>query len=112
MQYVERQLAEPQFAPFYGLVKKGAIMLERVAMTESKTRFAALEPAAQDDLLRRFQAGKIATKFPTAKFFEVLHTLAFEGFMGAPKYGGNRDKIAWRSIGFDPRCRDHEMGPP
>lgn len=35
------------------------------------------------------------------EFAELLYGHACEGMYGAPEYGGNRDGMAWRAIGFD-----------
>jgi gluconate 2-dehydrogenase gamma chain len=36
-------------------------------------------------------------------FFELLRTHTMYGFLGNPSYGGNRDRIGWKLIGFDDR---------
>jgi gluconate 2-dehydrogenase gamma chain len=33
-------------------------------------------------------------------FFEALLSLTMEGFFADPMYGGNRDKIAWKMVGY------------
>ena len=37
---------------------------------------------------------------PAREFFAHLWEATVEGFFGDPVYGGNRDMIAWRMIGF------------
>ena len=39
----------------------------------------------------------------TSEFFELLRTYTVLGFLGNPSYGGNRDKVGWRQIGFEDR---------
>ncbi len=34
-------------------------------------------------------------------FFELLRTHTLYGFLGNPSYGGNRDRVGWKLIGFD-----------
>jgi gluconate 2-dehydrogenase gamma chain len=34
-------------------------------------------------------------------FFELLRTHTVLGFLGDPRYGGNRGKVGWRQIGFE-----------
>jgi hypothetical protein len=34
------------------------------------------------------------------EFLEVLHAHVCEGVYGAPEYGGNRDAVGWRTIGY------------
>src|SRR5271154_3847349 len=36
-------------------------------------------------------------------FFELLRTHTLYGFLGNPSYGGNRDRIGWKLIGFEDR---------
>jgi gluconate 2-dehydrogenase gamma chain len=36
-------------------------------------------------------------------FFELLRTHTLYGFLGNPSYGGNRDNVGWRLIGFEDR---------
>ena len=38
--------------------------------------------------------------FRSAMFFDQLLQLTMEGFFADPIYGGNRDKVAWKMIGF------------
>ena len=42
-------------------------------------------------------------------FFELLRTHTLYGFLGNPSYGGNRDRVGWKLIGFDDR---HVFQPP
>ena len=36
-------------------------------------------------------------------FFELLRTHTLYGFVGNPSYGGNRDRVGWKLIGFEDR---------
>ena len=36
-------------------------------------------------------------------FFELLRTHTVLGFLGNPSYGGNREEIGWKQIGFEDR---------
>jgi gluconate 2-dehydrogenase gamma chain len=46
-------------------------------------------------------AGKAEFDEINAKqFFEMLLASAMEGFFADPMYGGNRDKVAWRMVGY------------
>ena len=38
--------------------------------------------------------------FKSSMFFDQLLQLTMEGFFADPIYGGNRDKVAWKMIGF------------
>jgi gluconate 2-dehydrogenase gamma chain len=38
--------------------------------------------------------------FDAHAFFQTLLTITIEGFFSDPVYGGNRDKVSWRMLGF------------
>lgn len=52
--------------------------------------FAALDGDEQDRVLRAHP-----------EFTALLYEHACEGMYGAPEYGGNRDLVGWRYIGFE-----------
>jgi len=63
--------------------------------------FGAAPPEAQDSFLRDLEANKIPFPgYPSAEFFETLLANTIEGFFSDPLYGGNRDMVGWRMIGF------------
>jgi gluconate 2-dehydrogenase gamma chain len=37
------------------------------------------------------------------EFFDVVRTHTLLGFLGNPSYGGNRNSVGWKHIGFDDR---------
>jgi gluconate 2-dehydrogenase gamma chain len=63
--------------------------------------FDRLTPAERHAALKTMEAGK--AEFPdfNAKlFFEALYQSAMEGFFADPIYGGNRNKVSWRMVGY------------
>ena len=65
------------------------------------TRFPKLGPEDQDAYLKRLEAGgRDLGGVPSEVFFAQLWELTLEGFFADPVYGGNRDMISWRMIGF------------
>lgn len=55
----------------------------------------------QDEVLHNLEDGEINLESVSAKlFFGLLWKNTEEGFFADPMYGGNRDKIGWRLIGF------------
>ena len=38
--------------------------------------------------------------FNGKQFFEMVLQSAMEGFFADPIYGGNRDKVSWRMVGY------------
>ena len=73
--------------------------------------FSTLSPDQQDSVLTDLEKGKFkiegigphAVEIEGAKedsFFSVLMQNTIEGFFSDPMYGGNRDMIGWKLIGF------------
>ncbi|HTW84985.1 MAG TPA: gluconate 2-dehydrogenase subunit 3 family protein [Candidatus Sulfotelmatobacter sp.] len=63
--------------------------------------FDALTPGQQDTVLTGLdQATIVLDAVPAKVFFEMLYANAIEGFFSDPIYGGNRDKIGWKLVGF------------
>jgi len=60
-----------------------------------------LPAALQDDLLQAMERDEVSLpSLPSALFFGLLLRNTMEGFFADPMYGGNRDKVGWRLIGF------------
>ena len=63
--------------------------------------FDKLPAALQDEVLRGLEEGKIALEtVPAQVFFAQLWDNTREGFFADPIYGGNRDKVGWKLVGF------------
>jgi gluconate 2-dehydrogenase gamma chain len=63
--------------------------------------FDRLSPAERQSALETMDAGKAELGEINGKqFFEMLLQSAMEGFFADPIYGGNRDKVAWRMVGY------------
>jgi gluconate 2-dehydrogenase gamma chain len=63
--------------------------------------FEFLTPEQQDEVLHGLEDGKIELESVSSKlFFGLLMRNTEEGFFADPIYGGNRDKIGWKLIGF------------
>jgi len=63
--------------------------------------FEFLAPAQQDEVLHGLEDGVIELESLSSKmFFGLLWRNTEEGFFADPMYGGNRDKIGWKLIGF------------
>lgn len=63
--------------------------------------FARLTPAQQDHMLHDLEAGKSQlAHVPGVLFFQLLVHNTVEGFFADPLYGGNRDFVGWKLIGF------------
>jgi gluconate 2-dehydrogenase gamma chain len=65
------------------------------------TSFKQLSHDQQDAYLSALEAGKFDLNgVPSSTFFGFLWEHTLEGFFADPVYGGNRDKVGWRMIGF------------
>jgi gluconate 2-dehydrogenase gamma chain len=70
------------------------VQQKRKEMFPSSASIAALSSEQQIELIHAIEA---------TDFFELLRTHTLYGFLGNPSYGGNRDHIGWKLIGFDDR---------
>jgi gluconate 2-dehydrogenase gamma chain len=65
------------------------------------TPFAKMSAAERDAYLRHLETGgRDLGGVPSDVFFTHLWELTVEGFFSDPVYGGNRDMLAWRMVGF------------
>jgi gluconate 2-dehydrogenase gamma chain len=63
--------------------------------------FDRLASAERDAVLKTMEAGKAEfADFNAKPFFEALYQSAMEGFFADPIYGGNRNKVSWRMVGY------------
>jgi gluconate 2-dehydrogenase gamma chain len=84
-----------------GVLREGLASLNRaVAAAHGKPRFASLAPREQDQVLATVD---------TTPFFEDIRLLTLAGLLTLPEYGGNRDHLGWKLIGFEHR---HAWTPP
>jgi len=68
---------------------------------QSGTRFAGMSEADQDAYLRRLENGELDLDgVPSNVFFDLLLQNTIEGYLSDPIYGGNRDMVGWKAIGF------------
>ncbi len=63
--------------------------------------FAGLPAAEQRRLLEQLEKDEIVLPSLSSKFFfDLLWRNTEEGFFADPLYGGNRDKVGWKLLGF------------
>jgi gluconate 2-dehydrogenase gamma chain len=79
----------------------GIASLDQAARRAHDAAFADLTVAQQDALLADAEHGKLDFgALPSAVFFGALLDATMEGFFSDPVYGGNRDKVGWKLVGF------------
>jgi gluconate 2-dehydrogenase gamma chain len=63
--------------------------------------FGDLGDSERDDVLKQLEQGKVTLEGVDAKaFFKMLLQNTTEGFFSDTLYGGNRDMVGWKLIGF------------
>jgi gluconate 2-dehydrogenase gamma chain len=63
--------------------------------------FWELPKRRQNEVLHALESGAVPLpSMPSSVFFETLLANTVEGWFADPAYGGNRDMISWRMIGF------------
>jgi Gluconate 2-dehydrogenase subunit 3 len=72
----------------------------KFAAAHPGTRFAGADSATQVAFLKSVETGE---------FFGGVRALTLIGLFALPQYGGNRDAIGWKLIGFDDQ---HAFSPP
>ena len=93
MYFIDRALATFD-EPRRGVYRDGLADLQarRKSMFPLSTSIASLAPARQTELLRTIER---------TDFFQLLRTHTLYGFLGDPSYGGNRNGVGWKVVGFD-----------
>lgn len=75
--------------------------LDEYCRSEDGAPFGELSEERQDELLSGLDEEEIEFERVSAKtFFDLILKNAIEGFFADPIYGGNRDMVAWRYVGF------------
>jgi gluconate 2-dehydrogenase gamma chain len=77
--------------------------------------YPTLSAAQQTVALTDLQTGKATipiaeTTFPSSSFYSLFRQNVLEGMLADPAYGGNRDMVGWKYVGFpgDPLRRGDE----
>ena len=70
------------------------LLLRTQMLFPSVNRFSSLTPAQQIQVL---------TAIEKTDFFELVRLHTIMGFLAKPSYGGNRNQVGWKAIGFEDR---------
>src|SRR5262249_13757464 len=63
--------------------------------------FDRLLQSEREEAIKLLDQGKAdLVDFNGKQFFDALLDLTMEGFFSDPIYGGNRNKVSWKMIGF------------
>ena len=67
----------------------------------NRSRFGTLAPEEQDAYLRALEKeSRDLNGVPSNVFFQSLLEVTIEGYFCDPAYGGNKDMVSWKLIGF------------
>jgi gluconate 2-dehydrogenase gamma chain len=87
-----------------GRYREGLAALNDYARAHGYHSFAQLPPRLQDDILKGLESGAVdlalKSGLDTRDFFELVLQNTMEGFFADPLYGGNRNMVGWKLVGF------------
>lgn len=87
--------------PPAGLYRAGIAALEQYCRERLQTQFADLSAEQQDKILEQMEEGEIEFEnISSSAFFDLVLENTIEGFFSDPIYGGNRDMVGWKLVGF------------
>lgn len=104
VEFIDRLLKEahPDWIVVY---RTGLKATDKNARRLYGKRFAELAAEQQDELLRKMERGEFHISkcdgVPCEEFFAMVRSHTMHGCYSHPKWGGNRDKAAWKMIGYD-----------
>ena len=103
VRYIDYALATGQNdrLPLY---QKGLAATQDAARTEHGRDYHELSLDQQQALLEKIENGeadgKLWEKVSPTLFFEFLWQHTLEGYYGPPHYGGNKNYISWKMVGY------------
>jgi gluconate 2-dehydrogenase gamma chain len=97
--YIDVALAG-DYAPLLPLYRQGLRSIDRHARKKFAASFAELSDRQKDQVLAEFEAGSVPIFRKASEFFEMVRYHVLEGIFCEPQYGGNKDMIGWRLVGF------------
>ena len=97
--YIDIALANP-YKSLLGRYKRAIAELEKYCGATFGKSFSALDDHQQDEVLEQLDDGKIQDVNNGKQFFELVRRHVLEGFFCEPHYGGNKDMIGWKLVGF------------
>ena len=83
------------------LMKAGIADVNAYVRGKRNRNFSDLKPGDRELVLSDIENGKVGlATVPNATFFSLLLQLTVEGYLSDPIHGGNKNKAAWKMIGF------------
>ena len=110
--FIDKALAHEDSA-LRSQYQAGLLGIDAVAKQRFDKRFVELEAPQQDGILVVLEDGKAegwpAGDVRSEEFFETVRLHTVYGFLADPRYGGNRDYVGWKLMGY-PGPRHHLGG--
>ncbi|MCL9666977.1 gluconate 2-dehydrogenase subunit 3 family protein [Rosenbergiella epipactidis] len=79
----------------------GIAALNQYCLNKYQQKFSALNSEIRDEVLTALENNKIQlANIDSKMFFDQVLTNTMEGFFADPIYGGNKDMVSWKMIGF------------
>jgi gluconate 2-dehydrogenase gamma chain len=102
--FIERALIEAH--PEWMLIYKAGLKSTEVCSQELYQKsFTDLEFDQQTDYLKKMERGDLTALnwngYDPAEFFSMIRDHTFQACYSHPKWGGNKDKLAWKMIGYE-----------
>jgi gluconate 2-dehydrogenase gamma chain len=84
------------------LFRAGTEALGEYCLTTYKKPFDALPADGKEQVLKALQAGKVElhNSVPAKTYFDQVLQMFYEAMFADPIYGGNRNKMGWKMIGY------------
>jgi gluconate 2-dehydrogenase gamma chain len=99
--YIDRALAGP-YAEWGLAYREGLRLLNAHALAKHGAKYHQLSETDQDGILSALEANEVPGfgGNGSAEFFAMVWAHTIEGLLCDPAYGGNRDGVGWKLIGF------------
>lgn len=102
--YIDRLLKEahPDWIVVY---RTGLAATDQACEELFEQPFAKLDAARQTEVVEKMQRGQLPgilwRSVPSGEFFSMVLSHTMQGFYSHPQWGGNKNKEAWKMIGYD-----------
>jgi gluconate 2-dehydrogenase gamma chain len=84
------------------LYRQGIAATNRHCVKTYGKAFDQLSETQREELLKNLDGGKVVFEggLSSRAFFGVVYQTVMEGMFADPIYGGNKDKVGWKMVGF------------